>query len=112
MKKTLTLLLSMCLIGTTALYAQIDFTILNKPVSYATNLDSLARTGVSSAMPTGWSFYQSNGVKTYRASIGDSATANVYSFGAAAGVQSRIRALGSISDKKDSCYFGAEFVNN
>jgi len=111
MKKTFTLLLALVLYGAADLHAQISFTILNKPVSYALNLDSLARVGASNAMPYGWYLYQSNGTITYRANAGDSANGNIYSYGATGGFLSRVRALGSISSKTDSCYFGAMFIN-
>ena len=112
MNKNLTLLMAVSLFVATGAFAQIDFTILNKPISYAVNLDSLARTGTSAVMPTGWYLYQSNGRKSYLANPGDSANADVYSYGATGVLQGRIRALGSISSKADTCYFGAEFVNN
>jgi len=112
MKKTITLFVALfILFSASNLHAQISFTILNKPVSYVLNLDSLARIGASNALPYGWYLYQSNGTITYRANAGDSANGNIYSYGAATGFNSRTRALGSISSKSDSCYFGAMFVN-
>src|SRR6185437_388622 len=112
MSKNITLLMAVSLFAASDVFAQIDFTILNKPISYASNLDSLARTGTSTAMPAGWHLYQSDGRQSYRANTGDSANAGIYSYGASAGIQSQIRALGSISSNADTCYFGAEFVNN
>jgi len=112
MKKFFYLSLGMAFIWPLASMAQINVNLLNKAVSYAINLDSLARTGTSSTMPAGWHLYQSDGRTTYKASVGDSANAGVYSFGTATGFQARVRALGSISSPKDTTYFGAEFVNN
>jgi len=112
MKRIITLLLACSFIGSGAIYAQINFTVLNKNVSYATTLDSFARTGVSNKFPSGFALYQSNGAYTYSADAGDSTRANIYSYGARNAILGRVRALGSISSKTDTCYYGIEFQNN
>ena len=112
MKRIITLLLAISFIGSGAVYSQINFTILNKNISYATTLDSLARTGVSAGLPVGFAIYQSNNNIAYTADAGDSANANIYSYGARNAFLGRVRALGSIGSKADTCYYGIEFRNN
>ena len=92
MKKIITLLLAFTFVGTGAIFAQIDFTVLNKTVSYATTFDSLAAKGVSNKLPSGFALYQSNGTYTYSADAGDSIRANIYSYGSANALLGRVRA--------------------
>jgi len=112
MKRISILVFAVCMIGSTAVYAQIDFTVLNKNVSYATTLDSFAARGVSNKLPSGFVLYQSNGAYTYSADAGDSTSADIYSYGSRNALLGRVRALGSISSKTDTCYYGIEFQNN
>jgi hypothetical protein len=109
MKKLYTILMATVLIWPYALMSQVNISVLNKAI--VQNFDSLARNGTSTVMPAGWHLYQTNGTLTYRANIGDSARANVYSYGRT-GFAGLNRALGSISSGTNTTYFGAEYVNN
>jgi hypothetical protein len=109
MKHIFNYLLAFTMLCPALISGQVNITVLNKAM--VQNFDSLARTGTSSTMMAGWHFYQTNGTTTYRANIGDSARANVYSYGRT-GFAGLNRALGSISATTNISYFGAEYVNN
>ncbi|MES2443844.1 MAG: Calx-beta domain-containing protein [Pseudomonadota bacterium] len=75
------------------------------------NFNSLAATGTSSTLPTGWYILETgtaaaaNGV--YTAGTGSSNTGDTFSFGTAAGD----RALGSVLSGTNAPSFGAQFTN-
>ncbi|HLA78868.1 MAG TPA: endonuclease/exonuclease/phosphatase family protein [Vicinamibacteria bacterium] len=98
----------LCLLAGPAL-AQVSITSLGTPVTE--NFDTLANTGTSSALPTGWAFVETgtNANGTYTAGTGSSGTGDTYSFGAASNSE---RALGGLQSSSLVPTFGASFANN
>lgn len=77
---------------------------------YTQNFDTLASSGSSGTVPTGWVIVEtgtnSNGL--YAAGTGSSNAGDTYSFGAASSTD---RALGGLRSGSLTPVFGAEFVN-
>ena len=80
-------------------------------VPYQQDFDSLAPAGTSSALPTGWEFFESgtNANTTYTAGTGGGNAGDTYSFGAAGGSD---RALGGLLSGSLTPLFGAAFTND
>ena len=82
-------------------------------VAYTQNFDTLASTGTSSAVPTGWGFDETgtsaavNG--SYAAGTGSGNAGDAYSFGAASSSE---RALGQLRSGTAVVVIGGAFVNN
>jgi len=79
--------------------------------TYAQDFDTLASTGTSSVLPTGWQVFEggTNGNATYAASDGSATAGNAYSFGTTGSGE---RALGSIgSGNLAPVYYAAFFTN-
>ena len=79
-------------------------------VTYVQDFDSLANSGTSSTVPTGWDFAESlaNANTTYTAGTGSSATGDTYSFGAAASTE---RAFGTLRSGTLASVVGAQLTN-
>lgn len=79
--------------------------------AYTQNFDTLANSGTSSTVPTGWDFSESgtNANTTYTAGTGSSNTGDTYSFGASGNTE---RALGGLLSSNLNPTFGASFTNN
>ncbi|MGH9934922.1 MAG: Calx-beta domain-containing protein, partial [Blastocatellia bacterium] len=79
--------------------------------AYAQNFDTLASSGTSSAVPTGWDFAEAgaNANTTYTAGAGSSATGDTYSFGASGSGE---RAFGGLQSGSLVPTIGASFTNN
>lgn len=81
--------------------------------AFTENFDSLANTGSSSTLPTGWAIAESGTSGTvngaYTAGTGSSNTGDTYSFGAASSTE---RALGSVQSGTNIPSFGASFTND
>src|SRR5262249_14966836 len=80
-------------------------------MAYTQDFDSLASSGTSSALPTGWLFEEAgtNANTTYNAGNGSSGTGDTYSFGATG---SSDRALGGLQAGTLIPTIGAFFTNN
>jgi len=79
--------------------------------SYNENFNTLANSGTSSTMPTGWLFSETgSGANTlYTAGTGSNNDGDTYSFGA---LSSSERALGGLQSGSLNPTFGAGFTNN
>ena len=79
--------------------------------TYSWHFDSLASTGTSSSVPTGWDFYETgtNANTLYTAGTGSNNSGDTYSFGAAASTD---RAFGALQSGSLIPLFGAQFTNN
>lgn len=77
---------------------------------YTQNFDTLASSGTSGTVPTGWVIVETgtNGNGLYAAGTGSSNAGDTYSFGAAGSTD---RALGGLRSGSLTPVFGAEFVN-
>lgn len=77
-------------------------------VASSQNFDTLANTGTSSTLPTGWYFSESgtNANTTYTAGTGSSNTGDTYSFGAAGNSERAFGGLlsGSLNPTKGACF--------
>ncbi len=75
------------------------------------NFDSLANTGTSNVLPTGWYFYENGGsaLDTYAADNGGSNGGNTYSYGATGSSE---RAFGAIASNSKQPTLGAKITNN
>jgi hypothetical protein len=80
-------------------------------IPYLQDFDSLASAGTSSALPTGWEFFESgtNANTTYTAGTGSGNAGDTYSFGAAGGSD---RALGGLLSGSLTPLIGAAFTND
>ncbi|MCX7840848.1 MAG: PEP-CTERM sorting domain-containing protein, partial [Anaerolineae bacterium] len=80
-------------------------------VAYTQNFDTLAMSGTSSAVPTGWDFVESgsNANNTYTANNGSSNAGDTYSYGATGSTE---RAFGSLQSSTLIPTIGASFTNN
>ncbi len=91
--------------------AQVNLTSTVTPVTE--NFDSLAATGVSGTLPTGWVLLETGTSATvnqlYTAGTGSSNSGDAYSFGAAASAE---RALGSVRSGTAVSSYGAQLQNN
>ncbi|HNG95990.1 MAG TPA: hypothetical protein PLB32_24520, partial [Acidobacteriota bacterium] len=79
--------------------------------AYTQNFDTLATSGTSSTVPTGWDFSETstNADTLYAAGSGSSATGDTYSFGTGA---SGDRAFGTLLSSNLVSTVGASFTNN
>jgi hypothetical protein len=79
--------------------------------AYTQNFDSLASTGTSSSLPTGWAFAETgtNANATYTAGDGSSNAGDTYSFGASGSTD---RAFGTLQSGTLIPTIGACFTNN
>ena len=79
--------------------------------AYTENFDSLANTGTSSTVPSGWDFIESgtNANTTYAAGTGSDTGGNTYSFGSASSTE---RAFGGLLSGSLVPTIGASFSNN
>ncbi len=91
--------------------AQVSITTLGTPVTE--NFDTLANTGTSSAMPTGWAFLEAGTSAAndglYTAGTGSANAGDTYSFGSTSTTE---RALGGLLSGTFNTTFGAAFTNN
>lgn len=118
-KKTALLLVVLISITlfTTRTSAQIQMPASPAPISvvsgtaYTQDFNSLAPTGISTALPQGWAFAESGSSEdsTYAAGTGSSATGNTYSFGLAG---SSDRAFGTLQSGSLISTVGAVFQND
>lgn len=77
--------------------------------AFTEDFNSLAASGTSSTLPTGWFFSESSGNTIYTAGTGSSNTGDTYSFGAAGSSE---RALGQLRSGSTISTIGATFTNN
>ncbi len=93
----------------TALAVPISLTTLGS--AYTQDFNTLANTGTSSALPTGWEFNESgaNANTIYAAGTGSSNAGDTYSFSAAASIE---RAFGGLQSGALIPTIGASFSNN
>lgn len=84
--------------------------LTNAADTYLQDFDTLASSGTSSSLPTGWASTESgaNANTTYNAGTGSSNSGDTYSFGA---VGNTDRALGSLLSGSLVPLFGVEFQN-
>ncbi len=89
--------------------SQVSITALLTP--YNQDFNTLATSGTSTAVPTGWVFSETgaNANTTYTASTGSLTTGDTYSFGATAAAD---RAFGGILSGSLTPTIGARFTNN
>lgn len=87
-------------------FAQISLT-----TTYSQNFDTLASSGTSSTVPSGWAFVEtgSNANTTYGSGAGGSNVGDTYSFGAASSSE---RAFGSLRSGSVISTIGARFKND
>ena len=106
--KSLSVGLALLLASVPAL-SQVPLAALNTPVTE--NFDSLANSGTSSALPTGWALSESgtNANTTYSAGTGSSNSGDTYSFGEDLSSE---RALGTLLSGSLTSTIGAQFSNN
>lgn len=85
--------------------------LTNLGQAYTQDFNTLAITGTSSTLPTGWAFTESgtSANSTYTAGTGSSTTGDTYSFGAASDTD---RALGGLQSGSLIPTIGACFANN
>lgn len=90
-------------------HAQVSLATLGSP--YTQNFDTLATTGTSSTLPSGWALLESgtNANTLYTAGTGSANSGDTYSFGAASSTE---RALGGLLSGSLTPKFGASFTNN
>jgi hypothetical protein len=88
--------------------AQVSLTGLG--ATYTQNFNTLANSGTSSSVPTGWAFAETgtNANSTYAAGTGSGSGGDTYSFGSAAAD----RAFGSLQSGSCIPTLGASFTNN
>jgi hypothetical protein len=79
--------------------------------AYAENFDTLANTGTSSVVPTGWEFSESgnNANTTYTAGTGSSNAGDTYSFGTSGSTE---RAFGGLRSGNLVPLIGVQFTND
>ena len=87
----------------------VSLTILN--TAYTQDFNTLASSGTSGALPTGWYFLETgtNANLLYTAGTGSSNAGDTYSFGATGNTE---RALGGVQSGSLVPTFGASFTNN
>ena len=83
---------------------------VNGPAVYSQSFDTLASTGTSSSLPSGWELAESGSAANvnYATGTGSSSTADTYSYGAAGNTD---RALGTLQSGSLVSIVGASFVN-
>ncbi len=108
--KSLPLHLLLCLLAVCTPTAS-AITISQVNVGYSENFDTLASTGTSSLLPTGWAFSEtgSNANTTYTGGTGSSTTGDTYSFGASGSSE---RAFGTLLTSSVASSIGTVIVNN
>ncbi|MEX0967089.1 MAG: Calx-beta domain-containing protein [Bacteroidia bacterium] len=91
--------------------AQVMINSLNTP--HTQGFNSLANSGTSSSLPTGWAITESGSSSaadgSYEADNGSSGGENIYSYGMTGNSE---RALGSLASNTLDPYYGVEFSNN
>ncbi len=104
-------LFAVVLLGADPAGAQTCVSLTTLGSAVAQNFDTLASSGTSSALPSGWYMSESgtNANTTYTAGTGSSNTGDTYSFGAAASVE---RAFGGLRSGTLIPLIGACFTNN
>ena len=107
MKKIYTL--SIFLFFTFLSFSQVSITTLGTAISQ--DFNSLAISGTSSALPTGWSFLETgtNANTTYAADAGSTVSGNTYSYGSASSSE---RAFGGLQSGNLVPLIGSSFTNN
>jgi hypothetical protein len=95
--------------GPAAAAGAVSLTNLGTP--YTEDFNTLASTGTSSVVPTGWDFSESgtNANTTYTAGTGSSNTGDTYSFGASGNTE---RAFGGLRSGNLVPLVGAQFTNS
>ncbi|HET7843843.1 MAG TPA: hypothetical protein VFL14_06810, partial [Xanthomonadales bacterium] len=73
------------------------------------NFNTLASSGTSNVVPTGWAFVEAGGDTNYTAGTGSGTAGDTYSFGAASNTE---RAFGQLDSNALQTTIGAQFVNN
>jgi len=103
-------LFAVVLLGADPAGAQTCVSLATLGSAVAQNFDTLASSGTSSALPTGWFLFEtgSNADTTYAAGTGSSNTGNTYSFGAAATAE---RAFGGLQSGTLAPTIGGCFTN-
>lgn len=91
----------------TSSIAQVSLSTINSP--YTQDFNTLANTGTSTALPTGWFLNEAGGNTFYAAGTGSDNAGNTYSFGAASNSD---RAFGGILSGSVNPTIGASFTNN
>ena len=88
-----------------------EISLTTQGSAYTQDFDTLALSGTSDVVPTGWDFAESraNADTTYRAGTGSSNVGDTYSFGAAGSSE---RAFGTLQSGTLLSTIGAQFVNN
>lgn len=96
-----------CLAGAPSAFAQVSLTTVGTPVLQ--DFNTLAATGTSSTVPTGWAFAETgtNANTTYTAGTGSANGGDTYSFGTAAD-----RAFGGLQSGSLISTVGAQLQNN
>src|SRR5687768_322030 len=109
MRSLFTLVFFLLCISTQTLNAQVSIT--NVGVPYNQDFNTLASTGTSSTLPTGWAFLETGGTSTttYLADNGSGNSGNTYSYGATGDAE---RALGGILSGSVVPLNGVQFTNN
>ncbi len=117
----LTLASSCVAVGISTALADIQTPSSPTPISlttigsaYTQDFDSLASTGTSSTLPTGWVFLESGsgGNSTYTAGTGSGTGGDTYSFGVSGTNPASDRALGTLLSGSLVSTIGATFTNN
>jgi len=108
MKLIQNLLIALSL-GALATFGQVSITSLGTTVTQ--DFNTLATSGTSSTVPTGWAFLETgaNANLTYTGGTGSSNAGETYSFGAAASTE---RAFGGLRSGSLVPVIGAQFTNN
>ena len=92
-------------------FGQISITGLGAVNTYTQDFNTMANTGTSNTVPTGWSFSESgsNTNATYTAGTGGSNTGDTYSFGSSTSTE---RSFGGLQSASLIPTIGASFINN
>ena len=101
--------LSIFLFFTFSSFSQVSITTLGTAISQ--DFNSLAISGTSNALPTGWSFLETgtNANTTYAADAGSTVSGNTYSYGSASSLE---RAFGELQSGSLVPLIGSSFTNN
>lgn len=87
------------------LYSQVSLT----GAASTQNFNTLANSGTSTSLPSGWQISEAGGNTTYTAGTGSANTGDSYSFGATSNAE---RALGGLQSGSLTPTMGASFTNN
>lgn len=103
------LLLSLAALLCPVVHAQVSLTTLGS--AYTQNFDTLANSGTSGTLPSGWASLETgtNANALYNSGTGSNNAGDTYSFGAAASTE---RALGGLLSGSLTPTIGASFTNN